>query len=657
MARRVGAPKRVQRLKFVFGLFRDSTRLKLLRLERGNNNRVRLVFRPRPREPPPPPPPIAQVLKPVVPPKKFNASDNQRSDVFESSSGGDEFSSDEFDEEEDEEEVNGNNGNDNDGNAGSESESGISSEDSNCSSSSHHHQNCDKSDVIVLRPNSPLPDPKSDDNNNNNDVLISSSSWIKVDEEKTPSDVIIKAPPRLKKLAKLQQVEEMRRSKSEKRLEISSPVLLATTFNPNDAEAHKTIDVSLSSIESDFSVSVSGGGSKKSSLHKSLPFKGEFKKLSSMFSSLSPSSSSKDIVSRSSFYVAEAVYEEAMNDDAEDDNEDHIYEEIPESKDPLNDSIENRPLPPIPEALTSTPKRERSRSIFEGASKYEILHYLKDAKERLGPLDEPSFKRNQISRASGFSSSSDSSFEDKISFVAVERNDSGVGSETSSCSAQSSLSRRLARSRMTWAHSLDQAAVSGACSDCRLAHTSSYNSLLCTPCGKQRSERKEIVTEIYETELKYGRDLRIVVEEFYRPMLVAGLLTSDQLAAIFLNAEELIRANACFATMLGDAINNAAQNGDDDLLSVNVGRIFLEAMFMLRAYESYCTRQASASALLAQLEKEKELLKIFLKVSQMENNALRRMNLGSFLMVSEMRRKGEETFHIGSKANICLAAQ
>ena len=44
--------------------------------------------------------------------------------------------------------------------------------------------------------------------------------------------------------------------------------------------------------------------------------------------------------------------------------------------------------------------------------------------------------------------------------------------------------------------------------------------------------------------------------------------------------------------------------------------------------------QASASALLSSLEKEKELLKIFLKVSQMENSTLRRMNLSSFLMVS-----------------------
>lgn len=54
---------------------------------------------------------------------------------------------------------------------------------------------------------------------------------------------------------------------------------------------------------------------------------------------------------------------------------------------------------------------------------------------------------------------------------------------------------------------------------------------------------------------------------------------------------------------------------------------------MLHAFESYCTRQASAAVLLASLEKEKELLRIFLRVSQMENTVLRRMNLNSFLMV------------------------
>ena len=58
---------------------------------------------------------------------------------------------------------------------------------------------------------------------------------------------------------------------------------------------------------------------------------------------------------------------------------------------------------------------------------------------------------------------------------------------------------------------------------------------MCRKCGKRRSERREIISELLETELKYGRDLQIMVDEFYRPMLVAGLLTQEQLDAIFLN--------------------------------------------------------------------------------------------------------------------------
>ena len=49
--------------------------------------------------------------------------------------------------------------------------------------------------------------------------------------------------------------------------------------------------------------------------------------------------------------------------------------------------------------------------------------------------------------------------------------------------------------------------------------------------------------------------------------------------------------------------------------------------------------QASASALLASMEKDRELLRIFLKVSQMENTILRRMNLSSFLMVRKVKKQ------------------
>ena len=76
-------------------------------------------------------------------------------------------------------------------------------------------------------------------------------------------------------------------------------------------------------------------------------------------------------------------------------------------------------------------------------------------------------------------------------------------------------------------------------------------------------------------------------------MLVAGLLTSDQLAAIFLNADELIQVNARFCEVLRDAVEMAYDSGDEDLARVHVGKLFLDSLSMLRAFESYCTRQVS----------------------------------------------------------------
>ena len=78
----------------------------------------------------------------------------------------------------------------------------------------------------------------------------------------------------------------------------------------------------------------------------------------------------------------------------------HIYEEIVDCK--KFQSTIDRPLPPIPEGSnkrkpvkiesskkeaeppTNWNEKERKGSIFEGASKYDILHYLNSAKDRLG---------------------------------------------------------------------------------------------------------------------------------------------------------------------------------------------------------------------------------------------------------------------------------
>lgn len=352
-------------------------------------------------------------------------------------------------------------------------------------------------------------------------------------------------------------------------------------------------------------------------------------------------------------------------------DEDHHYESIRLNGDPIYEEINDMPppLPLCPPPNDADIEKKNAKSMFEGASKYDILSYLVDAKER-GLVPEDSYTYNfsnssdiiieeesdkvserlynrinsdASSRLSQVSNASDITDEiatlkliaERKSSSEIERNDSGVGSETSknSRSKYQSLTGSI----------INKNSPFHLCEDCdgpvETQITDSgvmFAALACRKCGKKRAERKEIVTEIIETEEKYSRDLQIILEEFYQPMLVAGLLTQDQLSAIFLNAEELLENSQSLADKMRDAFDIAIDQGDDDLLTVNIGRLLLDAAPMLHAFESYCIRQAAASLLLANMEKEKELLRIFLRVSQMENTVLRRMNLNSFLMVSQI---------------------
>ena len=147
----------------------------------------------------------------------------------------------------------------------------------------------------------------------------------------------------------------------------------------------------------------------------------------------------------------------------------HIYEEIRD-----REAIANkRPLPPLPAEKQPSPSRTSPilsdqsspvKSIFEGASKYDILNYLEDARERgLTDCDidleeeedevvgfetavesaeeaEAISSRNHSNRVSAISNGSHESSSDsepvvvankeKMSSVEIERNDSGLGSET-----------------------------------------------------------------------------------------------------------------------------------------------------------------------------------------------------------------------------------
>lgn len=80
---------------------------------------------------------------------------------------------------------------------------------------------------------------------------------------------------------------------------------------------------------------------------------------------------------------------------------------------------------------------------------------------------------------------------------------------------------------------------------------------MCERCSKLRTERKEAILEFLNTEASYGEDLRIIKEEFYCPMQSAGLLTTDQLAIVFGNVQELIDVNERFTEHLQESIDQA----------------------------------------------------------------------------------------------------
>lgn len=183
---------------------------------------------------------------------------------------------------------------------------------------------------------------------------------------------------------------------------------------------------------------------------------------------------------RSKFYqmlVDAAVCDIEISNNTDDD---HHYESIRLNTDPIYEEIGDMPPPlpinPPPNSLLllDDEKRSGSRSIFEGASKYDILSYLVDAKER-GIDDEETYITSYVnndstaaigeskektsnseianthlnSNISQLSNASDSSEDNSLiinhdnlekttvckkTSSEIERNDSGVGSETSKSS-------------------------------------------------------------------------------------------------------------------------------------------------------------------------------------------------------------------------------
>ncbi|XP_013402020.1 uncharacterized protein LOC106167714 isoform X2 [Lingula anatina] len=211
------------------------------------------------------------------------------------------------------------------------------------------------------------------------------------------------------------------------------------------------------------------------------------------------------------------------------------------------------------------------RKLSSATSKEEILSFLQEVQTGSFKTLEESSSLQSLEEIY----EDDTSSEDTPKGAEVERVDSGVGSETKA--------------------GMKKKSKGPVCEDCNktisVLDLEDCVETLCTKCHSRRVERKETIQELVDTELSYGRDLRIIKEEFMSPMKTASLLTPEQLDTIFINLEELIDINDKFADKLQDLVELANEQGDEDYVTVYIGQLFLESSNMFLAFENYCVKQ------------------------------------------------------------------
>lgn len=129
---------------------------------------------------------------------------------------------------------------------------------------------------------------------------------------------------------------------------------------------------------------------------------------------------------------------------------DHQYESISLNYDPIYEEIneEPPPLPINPPPLKNESPDKHHKSMFLGATKYDILSYLVDAKDRIDPEEqilsytykflqrsvEDTAMENVTDKNGKIIKNTQDRCKTQEKCAAIERNDSGVGSETSKSS-------------------------------------------------------------------------------------------------------------------------------------------------------------------------------------------------------------------------------
>ncbi|KAI9015102.1 hypothetical protein BC832DRAFT_589560 [Gaertneriomyces semiglobifer] len=137
-------------------------------------------------------------------------------------------------------------------------------------------------------------------------------------------------------------------------------------------------------------------------------------------------------------------------------------------------------------------------------------------------------------------------------------------------------------------------------------------------------KRQEAIYELIATEQTYVRDLELIREVFYEPMI--SMVSQADLDDIFCNLEDIKIVNAI---ILSDLESIQMKN---DYVIDEIGDVFCNHAPSLDVYQTYCGNFGFAQKLLQKRRTEKPRLADYLKRQQSTNPACRSLDLSSFLL-------------------------
>ncbi|KAJ1345087.1 hypothetical protein BSLG_000602 [Batrachochytrium salamandrivorans] len=137
-------------------------------------------------------------------------------------------------------------------------------------------------------------------------------------------------------------------------------------------------------------------------------------------------------------------------------------------------------------------------------------------------------------------------------------------------------------------------------------------------------KQREILMEIYESEMNYSQDLKLIAHTFLRQFDTSGLLDLATLETIFSNIEEICTIHESLFKELTDVTS------DGSYQAANMIKCFTDNVSQFKCYHTYCGNQHSARRMITKLSSDPAFLKLVQKCES--NPKLHKLSLADMLV-------------------------